>query len=62
MLRSTDVLAVWADRGNVWELVLDVVGVADVMDQFRMELDRGGISSSSSNGGRGSEVKLFVRG
>ena len=62
MLRSTDVLAVWADRGNVWELVLDVVGVADVMDQFRMELDRGGISSSSSKGGRGSEVKLFVRG
>src|SRR3569833_242903 len=65
LVRSTDVLAVWREcgRGNGLELELDMVGVADVMDQCRSELVRMGTSSSSSGLVRDSvDMRLLVRG
>ncbi len=66
LLRSTDVLAVWRDceLAKGLELVLDMVGVAEVMDQFRRELVRIGTSSISSKRVllEAGDFRLCVRG
>ncbi len=65
LLRSTEVFAVWRESGlvNVLELALEVVGVVEEMDQWRMELVRMGtcpsISPSFDIGGI--DTRLLVR-
>jgi hypothetical protein len=62
--KSTEVVAVWGDcgLGKGLELVSDVVGVVEDIDQFRRLLVRIGTTSHSSSvlTSLGLNVKLFV--
>ena len=49
LLRSTDVPAVWRECANELELVLEIVGVCEVMDQCRRLLVRMGTESATSS-------------